>query len=115
MSKLGKTQLALLLIVDQATHIQKGCDEPVGRVFTHEESIRYIEIDGEWESFFMMTRDLKSLTRLCELGLVRERVKGYSKFYTITEDGRIMVEELRAKHDPSYKPPRTDFKRIKET
>ena len=33
MSKLGKTQLALLLIVDQATHTAAGCDEPVGCVF----------------------------------------------------------------------------------
>ncbi len=115
MSKLGKTQLALLLIVDQATRDVKGYDEPVGMVFVWEGSIRYIGVDGELTTFFMETRDLKSLTRLCELGLVRKRGKDYTKFYTITEAGRIMVEELRAKHDPSYKPPRIDFKRIKET
>jgi hypothetical protein len=113
-SKLGKTQLALLLIVDQATRTFEGFDELAGKVFLWEESISYVQLDGELGSLFMMTRDLKSLARLCELGLVRKRSKGYTDFYTITEAGRAKVEELRAKHDPSYKPPSTDFERIKK-
>lgn len=104
MAKLGKNQLALLLIVEQVT---KLAGEDVGRVFVWEESIQYRGLDGELTSFYMMTRDLRSLEALRERGLVSKRRIDFQYAYTITEAGRIEVERLRALHDPSYRPPPT--------
>jgi hypothetical protein len=93
--RLGKSQLALLLIVDQSTRVVAGCKDLVGCVFMWEESIRYIRLDGEVDSFFMMRGDLKSLDRLCEQGLVQKRTS--SNIYTITDTGRAEIEKRRTR------------------
>lgn len=91
--RLGKNQLALLLIVEQSTREVAG--ELVGVMFTHEQSLRYTRLDGESDTFFMMTRDLRSLDRLVDRGLVRRHPIAYSHYHTITDAGRKTLTELR--------------------
>lgn len=95
--KLGKNQLALLLIIEQATRQVAGLDEPIGRVFVWEDSIQYYDLTGQLTSFYMMTRDLKSLESLVSRGLIRQSQPGYHEIYTITDAGRRTLDDLRAR------------------
>lgn len=92
--RLGKNQLALLLIVEQSTRQVGG--ERAGVTFTWERSIRYRNLAGQSDTFFMMTRDLKSLRSLADRSLVDVRTSGYSELYTITDAGRRLLARLRA-------------------
>lgn len=95
--KLGKNQTALLLIIEQCTREVRETGVYTGRAFAFEESITYTRVDGTIDTFFMMTRDLKSLARLAELGLIKEHGsdKSCHVYYTITDSGRAMVARLR--------------------
>jgi hypothetical protein len=92
--RLGKTQLALLLIIDQATR-KTSTGELVGRGFVWEESIRYTRLDGAHDDIYMMRQDLRSLDRLVTLGFVDRRVSGYSAMYTVTDSGRRQLAKMR--------------------
>jgi len=87
--RLGKNQIALLLIIDEATVLHHG------RAFTWEESIRYINATGAPDSFFMMASDLRSVSTLVERGLVECSTSGYTSIYTTTDRGRRVVSKLR--------------------
>lgn len=91
---IGKNQLALLLIVDQSTREIAG--GRVGRTFTVKKSIRYTRLDGESDTFFMMTRDLRSLERLVRRGLIRRHQSpdNYGEYYTVTDSGRAEIRRL---------------------
>lgn len=97
MSKLGKNQLAILLIIDQLTVFGADGELKKFAVFMWEETHRYTDLTGERVEFFMMGRDLKSVESLVEKGLVdRPRGSRVENAYVITETGRILVEKLRA-------------------
>lgn len=85
--RLGKSQLALLLIVDQSGEH--------GRVFSWEESIFYQDVDGTSQSYYVMTSDLKVLSRLADRGLLEPDSVGYSRRYTITDAGRRAINARR--------------------
>lgn len=91
--RLGRSQLALLLIVEQCTRTVSGVT--VGRAFVWEESITYAGLNGELTSFFMMKKDLRSLRRLAELELVEVTRSRYTDIYAVTDAGRRVLAQLR--------------------